>query len=203
MTVFIQDTSTQTTSVITANQRYTTKAIPNISFNGTSGIYNPAADNIKIFTNNVDALTIDSNQGLYGNGTGLTNIGYSNIINKPTNFQSDWTSTVINKPTNFQSDWTSTVINKPTNFQSDWTSTVINKPSTFPADMTNIYTKTEVNNIATLTNFYNKTTLDTTLAGKESVLTFSTPLTRTANTISIDLSAYQPILTFNSPMVIM
>ena len=140
MTVFIQDTSTQTTSVITANQRQTTKAIPNISFNGTSGSYNPTADNIKIFTNNVDALTIDSNQGLYGNGTGLTNLGYSNIINKPTNFQSDWTSTVINKPTNFQSDWTSTVINKP---------------STFPADMTNIYTKTEVNNIATLTNFYN------------------------------------------------
>jgi hypothetical protein len=98
MTVFIQDTSTQTTSVITANQRYTTKAIPNISFNGTSGIYNPAADNIKIFTNNVDALTIDSNQGLYGNGTGLTNLGYSNIINKPTNFQSDWNTIVINKP---------------------------------------------------------------------------------------------------------
>jgi hypothetical protein len=48
------------------------------------------------------------------------------------------------------------------------------------------------------------------LAGKENTSTLSAPLTRTTNTISIDLSAYsttatasttyQPILTFNSPM---
>ncbi len=37
-------------------------------------------------------------QTLYGIGTGLTNTGYTNVINKPTDFQSDWNSTVINKP---------------------------------------------------------------------------------------------------------
>jgi hypothetical protein len=79
---------------------------PNILFNDLkSGIYNPSQNTIKLFTNNTDAFTIDSNQCLYGNATGLTNLGYVNLINKPTNFQSDWTSTVINKPTNFQSDW--------------------------------------------------------------------------------------------------
>ena len=51
-----------------------------------------------MFTNNIDALTIDSNQCLYGNGTGLTNIVYTNVINKPTNFQTDWLTTVSNRP---------------------------------------------------------------------------------------------------------
>ncbi len=60
----------------------------------------------------------------------MKNIGYANVINKPTYFQSDWTSTVINKPSNFQSDWTSTVINKPTHcFKlSYYNSTVVNRP---------------------------------------------------------------------------
>jgi hypothetical protein len=99
MTIFIQDTSTQTTGNITANQRYTTLSTPNISFNGSSGIYNPSLNIVKIFTNNTDALTIDSSQILTGNGGGLTNINYSNVINKPTYFQADWNSTIINKPT--------------------------------------------------------------------------------------------------------
>jgi hypothetical protein len=51
-----------------------------------------------MYTSSTTALTIDTNQCLYGNGTGLTNIGYNNVIGKPTNFQSDWNSTVINKP---------------------------------------------------------------------------------------------------------
>ena len=51
-----------------------------------------------MFTNNIDALTIDSNQCLYGNGTGLTNIGYNNVIYKPNNFPSDWLTTVSNRP---------------------------------------------------------------------------------------------------------
>ncbi len=72
---------------------------PTILFNdGTSGIYNPSKNVIKMFTNNIDALTIDSNQCLYGNGTGLSNIGYSNVINKPNFFPSDWLSTVSNRP---------------------------------------------------------------------------------------------------------
>ena len=98
MTVFIEDTSEQSTATISSNPRYTTIASPNTSFNGTTGIYNPSLDTIKIFTNNTDAFTIDNNQCIFGNGTGLTNIGYSNVINKPTYFQSDWNNTISNKP---------------------------------------------------------------------------------------------------------
>ena len=83
MTIFIQDTSTQTTATIASNQRYTTQAVPNINFNGSSGIYNPTADNVRIFTNNLDGLTIDNNQCLYGNATGLTHLQYNNIDGKP------------------------------------------------------------------------------------------------------------------------
>ncbi len=118
---------------------------PSILFNdGTSGIYNNTTNSIIFYTSSTTALTIDTNQYLFGNGTGLTNIGYTNVINKPTNFQSDWNSTVINKPTNFQSDWNSTIINKPTNFQSDWNSTVINKP-----DLTVYATNSNLNNLST------------------------------------------------------
>jgi len=49
------------------------------------------------------------------------------------------------------------------------------KPSTFPANMTTIYTKSET---------------DTLLIAKEAILTFSSPLTRLTNTISINLSNY-------------
>ena len=81
----------------------------------------------------------------YGDGANITNIAYSNITGKPTNFQADWLTTIINKP------------------------------STFTPDMTNIYTKIETNNL---------------LNAKEAVLTFSSPLTRTTNTIGINLGSY-------------
>jgi len=87
----------------------------------------------------------------------------------------DYTKITLNKPTNFQADWTSTIINKPTNFQADWNTTVINKPTYFPIDPA-IY--------------YNKTQTDSLLAAKEQILTFSSPLTRTTNTIGINLSSY-------------
>ena len=101
---FNNDNSTQLNiGTATYAPSYSSKTAPNILFNdGTSGFYNPSINNIRLFTNNIDALTIDSNQCLYGNATGLTNLGYSNIINKPTNFQSDWASTIINKPNFFQ-----------------------------------------------------------------------------------------------------
>jgi hypothetical protein len=115
-----------------------------ILFNdGTSGIYNNTTSQIMFFTSSTSAFTIDTNQCLYGNGTGLTNIGCTTVINKPINFQSDWNSTVINKPTNFQSDWNSTVINKQTNFQSHWNSTIINKP-----DLTVYATNTNLNSLS-------------------------------------------------------
>jgi len=129
MAEFISDNSTQTTSVFSQGNLYTSKTNPNLRLSTSSGIYYPSINNVRIYTNSIDALTIDSNQIIYGNGAGLTNLTYNNLNGTPTNFQSDWTSTIINKPINFQSDWTSTIINKPTNFQADWNTTIINKPT--------------------------------------------------------------------------
>ena len=101
MSNFINDTSIQQSYTPTISFSYNTLTNPDINFNGTGGIYNSTSNTIIIFTSQTSALTIDTHQCIYGNGTGLTNIGYNNIINKPTNFQSDWNSTVINKPSNF------------------------------------------------------------------------------------------------------
>ena len=112
---FPTDTSTQLNyTTVSYLPSYSSITNPSILFNdGTSGIYNSTANSIIIYTSSTTALTIDSNQCLYGNATGLTHLQYTNIDGKPTNFQSDWNSTIINKPTNFQSDYNSTVINTP------------------------------------------------------------------------------------------
>ena len=81
---FIQDNSAQTGgSLLSFNTIYTTKPRPSISLNSNSGIYNPSDNVIKFFTNNIDALTINENQVLIGNATGLTNLNYNAILNKP------------------------------------------------------------------------------------------------------------------------
>ena len=69
---FPTDSSTQLNNALPLTSMFTTDTTPDINFNGTNGIYNPLANTIKIFTKNTDALTIDSNQCLYGNATGLT-----------------------------------------------------------------------------------------------------------------------------------
>ncbi len=88
---FPNDLSTQLNyTSITIISTFSSVTNPSILFNdGTSGIYNNTTNSIIFFSSSTTALTIDTNQGLYGNGTGLTNIGYTNVINKPTNFQSD------------------------------------------------------------------------------------------------------------------
>ena len=112
MAQFINDTSIQTTTVFSQGSPFTSTANPNLRLSSSAGVYYPSTDNFRIFVNSTDALTIDSNGILYGNGTGLTNLTYNNINGKPTNFQSDYNSTLINKPTNFQCDYNSTLINK-------------------------------------------------------------------------------------------
>ena len=49
------DTSTQLNNDLYADDNYSST----INFNATSGISNPSANVIKIFTNDIDALTID------------------------------------------------------------------------------------------------------------------------------------------------
>jgi hypothetical protein len=78
---------------------YSSVTNPTFSFHdGTSGIYNNTTNSIIVFTHSTTALTIDTNQCLYGNGTGLTNIGYNNVLGKPTYFPADYNTTVSNKP---------------------------------------------------------------------------------------------------------
>ena len=105
MVVFITDTSTQQTNSITTSSGFTTKSKPNITFSPTTGIYYPSADNFRIYTNNTDALTIDNSGILYGNGTGITNVSYTNLTNKPSTFPSDFT-TMTNKPSYYPADFT-------------------------------------------------------------------------------------------------
>ena len=81
---FNNDNSTQlniTTSSYLPSYSSTTN--PSILFNdGTSGIYNATANTIIFYTSGTTALTIDTNQCLYGNGTGLSHIQYNNIISE-------------------------------------------------------------------------------------------------------------------------
>ena len=74
MADFTSDTSIQTTSVFSQGSFFTTKSNPNLRLSSSSGIYYPSADNLKIYTNNTDAFTIDNNGVLYGNGAGFTNL---------------------------------------------------------------------------------------------------------------------------------
>jgi hypothetical protein len=113
-------------------------------------IYNTALANVGIGTTNPNGFKLNvlgsiNATSLYGNGANITNVPYSTITGKPTNFQSDWTTTIINKPT--------------------------------------IYTQTEVNNL---------------LSAKEATLTFNSPLTRTTNTIGINLNSYPTFTQLNS-----
>jgi hypothetical protein len=100
LTIFNNDTSTQlNTTSFSYLPSCSSASNPSILFDyGTSGIYNATANSIIFYTSGTTALTIDTNQCLYGNGTGLTNIGYNNIIGKPSFFPTDWNTTVSNKP---------------------------------------------------------------------------------------------------------
>ena len=80
---FITDNSIQNGTILSYGLSYSTKAKPTLKLNSNSGIYNPSDNVFKIFTNNTDALTIDANQYLTGDGTGLTNLNYNAITNKP------------------------------------------------------------------------------------------------------------------------
>ena len=78
---------------------YSSITSPTILFNdSTSGIYNATANTIIFYTSSTSALTIDSNQCLYGNATGSTHLQYTNIDGKPSYFPADYNSTVINTP---------------------------------------------------------------------------------------------------------
>jgi len=79
MASFITDASTQQTNSITSGSGFTTKTKPSLSLSSSSGLYYPSINNIRLYTNSIDALTIDSNGVLSGNGSGFTNFTSSQI----------------------------------------------------------------------------------------------------------------------------
>ena len=108
--IFTADASTQGTGGFTNTKTYNTKDNPNMRLFSKSGIYNSADNTIKFFTNNTDALTINSSQQVICDGSLITNIAWGNINGKPSFFDGTWTS-LSGKPTNFQSDWLTTITN--------------------------------------------------------------------------------------------
>jgi hypothetical protein len=143
--------------------------------------------------------TFTSGSTFYSNVNSLTLLNTSNALKTFIDNKQDTltasTSLIGNGGSITAINWNNVTTNKPTNFQADWNTTIINKPSTFPPDLTNVYTKTEVNNITTLTNFYNKTTADGLY---QPILTFNSPMTKTGNIVTIDLSSYATITSLTS-----
>ena len=128
--------------------------------------------------------SINSNKQSFINSNMLSNILIPYITSNVFENKSNILNTAINTKQNILTastsllgdgsaitnlDYNKITLNKPTNFQADWNTTIINKPI--------IYTQTEVNNL---------------LSAKEQNLTFNAPLTRTTNTIGINLNSYTP-----------
>jgi hypothetical protein len=152
------DTSTQLNNDLYADDNYSST----INFNATSGIYNPSANVIKIFTNNIDALTIDENQFLTGNATGLTNLNYNAITNKPdltiyaTNTNLNNLSTTVSGHTTSINDNTSSIIsiNSVLNDHSGYINTLNTNINNNNTSINNI--NTSINNInSTSTTIFN------------------------------------------------
>jgi len=107
---------------------------------GNEYITDPTFDNIMGQTvNRADYIELANSLGIPKSQTTFVvpalTTDWENVVNKPTNFQADWSTTVINKPTNFQADWNTTVINKPSLFSGSYTD-LTNTP-TIPAAQVN------------------------------------------------------------------
>ena len=73
MVDFINDTSTQTATVFSQGNSFTSKTNPNLRLSYTAGLYYPSTNNFRIYVNSIDAFTIDNSGVLYWNGSGFTN----------------------------------------------------------------------------------------------------------------------------------
>ena len=89
--IFIQDDSTQGTGGFPSYSiTYPTKTYPNIKMRTNCGIYNSANNEVKIFTNGIDAFTVDSSQKVTCNGSLITNLDWNKIDGKPNFFSSNY-----------------------------------------------------------------------------------------------------------------
>ena len=152
--------------------------------------------------------TLTASTNLLGIGSSITQLDYNKItINKPTNFQADWNSTIINKPTYFQTDWNSTITNRPDLTLKEnvltFSSPLIRNTNTISIDLSTYDTITARNSalVPYLTSNASSNiflTIANASSTYQSNLTFNSPLTKTANSVSIDLSTYDTITARNS-----
>jgi hypothetical protein len=129
--------------------------------------------------------TLTAATTLLGTGGSITGINFNTITNKPTYtspLSSNVSTNVISVDLSSKQN-TLTASTVLAGIGSNLTlinyATLSNLPTTFPANMTDIYTKTETNNL---------------LNAKEAILTFSSPIIRTVNTISLN----QSLIDFNN-----
>lgn len=137
--------------------------------------------NTKIDTKQ-DKLTADTS--LLGNGSNITNITYGNIVGTPNlNLYVPFTALASS---NYITNSTTGLLNYYNKTETD---TILNSYVSYSALASSNYI---TNSTSGLSNYYNKTETNTLLNAKEAVLTFNAPLTRTENTIDINLNSYVP-----------
>jgi len=216
--IFTADSSTQGTGGFTNTKTFNTKDNANIKFFSKSGIYNSGDNTIKIFTNYIDALTIDANQKVTCDGSLITNITYSNITGRPllaTVATSGLYTDLLSKPTNFQADWNSTVINIPsalTNISNVFiTSNVIQNsvglvnynnltgtPTNFQAD----WNSTIINRPSALTNISNIFITSNVIQNSSNLVNYNNLTGKpdlSSYATTTQLAGKENTLTFNSP----
>ena len=182
-----QDTLTAATTLLG-----TGGSITGINFNTVINkpTYNtPLSSNVSTNVISVDLSskqdTLTAATNLLGIGSAITGINFNTITNKPTYtspLSSNVSTNVISVDLSSKQN-TLTASTVLAGIGSNLTlinyATLSNLPTTFPANMTDIYTKTETNNL---------------LNAKEAILTFSSPIIRTVNTISLN----QSLIDFNN-----
>jgi len=77
------------------NGTYKSSSLTDLSNNLYTKITDLSSNVYSQLSNKQSTLTSSS---LLGNGSNISSLNYNNLINKPTNFQSDWATTIINKP---------------------------------------------------------------------------------------------------------
>ncbi len=173
-------------NTITNKPTYTSPLSSNVSTNVISVDLSSYATNTAL-TNGLAAKqnTLTAATTLLGTGGSITGINFNTITNKPTYtspLSSNVSTNVISVDLSSKQN-TLTASTVLAGIGSNLTlinyATLSNLPTSFPANMTDIYTKTETNNL---------------LNAKEAILTFSSPIIRTVNTISLN----QSLIDFNN-----
>ena len=139
--------------------------------------------------------TLTSSTSLLGNGSNISSLNYNNLINKPTNFQSDWATTIINKP-----DLTGYLLSSTANSTYATISNLNTKQNTLTfttpliKDVSN-NTTIDLSNCALKTNVdISLSLINTNIATKQNYFTCITPLIKNDVSNNINILIYRRIL---------